>query len=393
MTTPAAPNSISMSQIATEAGIPTTNADLNNSSIRTLAGLTGDRTTISFSDLRGKSSFSAHLCMFTGETYGYCAAYTGSKVATGARFVSIVIVGGGGGGGASGPSFGDGGGGGGAGGVGVSPKIAVTPGACFSFSIGAGGSGAQCGGRGASGGTTSFTINGVTYSVLGGGGGGGASPGSHQQAGLSGANGGGSSGTNVNIDPYSGSKVYPPSAGCCGVQINGIPGGAGSASTLPATWGYGGGYDGGTSLDNGLNGGGGGADRIGANAFDTVPTGGPGITPPLQGYTGTLPELAGGGGAGGTFTNCQNADPNCVASNYFMGGGGCYNSVITSQRLDPAPGGGGQGGIGVDANGSRRDTAGTCGSKPGAGGGGGGGYNPTGGDGAGGIIYAWFSNS
>jgi hypothetical protein len=163
---------------------------------------------------------------------------------------------------------------------------------------------------------------------------------------------------------------------------------------LPSTWTYYGGNGGGLSLDNGLNGGGGGATRIGGNAFDVIAPGsmgGPGITPTLPGYTGTLPLLAGGGGAGGTFTNVQNDDPVCVAHNYF--GGGCFNSVITSERLTPAPGGGGQGGIGVDANGSRRDTQGTCGSAPGAGGGGGGGFNLIGGDGAGGIIYAWFSNS
>jgi len=377
-----------MSQIAAEAGVSAPNEDLNNSSIRTLAGVTGDRTTIAFSQLRGKSSFSGQLCTFTGSQYGY-TTYTGSTIATGARFVSVVLVGGGGGGGSSGPRFGDGGGGGGAGGVAISPKMAVTPGAPFSFSIGQGGSGACGGGRGSNGGCTSLTINNITYTVPGGGGGGGARGGSHQQKALNGANGGGSNGTNVTEDSCSGALVYPPGAACCVPTDSYIPGGAGQSISI-TNWTYYGGNAGGAALNNGLNGGGGGALRSGANAFNVTPTGGPGVTPVIAGYPGTLPGLAAGGGAGGDYTNNQNADVNCIFSTLLPG---CYNHVVTSNLLAAAPGGGGQGGIGVDANGSQINTPGTPGTAPGAGGGGGGGTNPQGGAGADGIIYAWFTSS
>ena len=409
MTTPVAPNSISMTQIATEAGIPTTNADLNNSAIRSLAGVTGDSTTISFSQLQGKSSFTPLLRKYTTDSNGQFVAgqcYT-DTVPAGAKHFSILMVGGGGGGGAtwSYRGLGDGGGGGGAGGVIISPAslVPVTSGTEYTFNIGAGGNGGnahdscECiAGRGGTGGYTSLLINCTTIIAPGGGGGGGnaglgfrGSPSGKVLQGLPGANGGGASGSALCQNPDN-LQVYNGANG----NIKYMAGGAGIPATcirMPSGWTYYGGNQGGAALDNGLNGGGGGGIRVGANAYNTIPTGGPGGTPSIPGYGLICRPIAGGGGAGGNFTNNTNDGCNACIGALFGTSGVDYRNIITANGLTSADGGGGIGGAGVDVNGSQINDVGHPGTSYGAGGGGGGGNNGYGGAGADGAIYIYIS--
>jgi len=408
MTTPAAPNPISMSQIAAEAGVSAPNEDLNNSSIRTLAGVPAPGTSISFSQLRDKSSFSGRLIQLTSCQFGTCTPVT-FTVDAGVKNWTVLMIGGGGGGGVTGPHYGDGGGGGGAGGLVVSPTFPVSPGTSYTFSIGAGGRGGVgicCGnftcGAGVAGGNgsgTSLSINCTLIVAPGGGGGGGAyqrrsgrsiTPSTDTQQGKSGANGGGSSGNYI-------------CGGVCGVTIfqsccsstKYLPGGVGLARcqvTVPpdgSGWAYYGGNPGGAALDNGLNGGGGGATRAGATGFTIVPTGGCGLAPAVPSFPGQVPVLGGGGGAGGNGNNSRNDVSDCSFATYLGFANFNFNTVVTAGRLCAAAGGGGSGGTGVDLNGSQVNSAGTPGTQPGAGGGGGGGRSVTGGAGADGAIFIW----
>lgn len=90
-------------------------------------------------------------------------------VPTGCASMSAFLVGGGGGGGGYGGWWGaSNGGSGSGGGTNTINDIAVTPGTTVTITIGAGGARGARGGNGSAGGTTSITLNGTTYSALGG---------------------------------------------------------------------------------------------------------------------------------------------------------------------------------------------------------------------------------
>lgn len=85
--------------------------------------------------------------------------------------LKFTVVGGGGQGGGSGAGAFSGGSGGGGGGIGVLVISGLSPGTTYTYAIGAAGSGAGTAASGTAGGNTTLTINGVTYTAVGGPGG------------------------------------------------------------------------------------------------------------------------------------------------------------------------------------------------------------------------------
>lgn len=382
MTLPAS-GSLSMSQVNTELGNPSTaQLNLNNSSVRTLAGISSGA--IAYSNLRGKSGYTSTLYTFAQGTSTF-------TVPSGMKYAQFVIVAGGGGGGQSDlqSGFKDGGGGGGAGGVAISPKISVTPGSAISITVGAGGSGGYRG-QGGNGNNTSVTVNGSTYTVYGGGGGGGSigGTGQHLQQGQAGGSGGGSNGTNVVSDSAIPGRILFADL----VYL--VQGGAptkGSATGWQLFGNIGGG-----SCDNGLNGGGGGAGTYGNPGgtyspgipMQVNPTGGTGINPSDYGFPVSIPNtyVGGGGGAGGSgLSNINDGD--------FSAYGVYLINVNTYNFRGGGQGGGGDGGIGIiGISGTSYGTAGSPGTSNtggGGGGAGGGGAGGAGGAGGSGVVYIY----
>ncbi len=192
----------------------------------------------------------------------------------GATFLQFQACGAtGGGGGGRHPVSGGGGAGGGAGASLLSNAIPVTPGWIIDITIGAGGTqGAAAGGNAGNGAATSVTVNGTTYTALGGFGGLGGSPGVGGTGGEGGRTyGGGQSG------------------------IGGTPGaGVGGNATTTMVAGYlesGGGGGGGGPNNNGSTPGGKGGNAA-LIAFGGVVC--PGLDPATLG-----PGFQGGGGPGG----------------------------------------------------------------------------------------------
>lgn len=173
------PGPLSMSQINTEIQQSSTALiSLNDTTVRTVAGVTTPNSQISFTNFSGK----AYTVPGNSGILTSGSSYT--LPATSGLTVNILfIAGGAGGGGGTGRNanyngWNTGGGGGGSGGNGYQTAISVTPGQSISFSIGGGGSAGQwrdgvytSGSNGGTGGTTSVTINGTTYSCSGGSGG------------------------------------------------------------------------------------------------------------------------------------------------------------------------------------------------------------------------------
>jgi hypothetical protein len=360
--------------------------DLNDSRVRTLTGYSGSGSYNDMSALRGKSSF-------TPTTYTLTTSSSGSfTVPNFCTKIQVLMIGGGGGGGSNATQpFWDGGGGGGAGAAALSVTISVSSGQSITYSVGAGGAGNSTGGKGTNGSCTSITIAGTTYYVNGGGGGGGSHTSYSYQVGLNGGCGGGSCGTNATIDGSGQHLSYNTSSG---ETIYYFPGGTSSIGSAPGWTTYGNG--GAPSADNGLNGGGGGIGTGGnglggATLSSGGATGGAGLAVTLG---GTTYNLGGGGGAGGSYTNNPNDDPD---GSYLSDSGTNINTVYTNNfRSGGRVNGitiGGTGGVG--SAGGASVTSGTNGAtNTGSGGGGGGGSYPNGssqpgGNGADGVIYIY----
>ena len=229
------------------------------------------------------------------DTVVICTGNGSITIPSGVTSVRYLVVGGGGGGG--GNTGGWGSGAGGAGGVLNGTGFAVTGGAAYTVTVGAGGSGGRGGvSLGGNGGNSTFS----TLTAIGGGG--GASQGISND----GANGG------------SGGSGRGSGAGGAGTAGQGNKGGDGSPSGNSA-------------------GGGGGAGAAGANAIDR--NGGSGGIPVSNNITGAAITYAAGGDGGGRDSN-------------YSGGNGAAGTPNSGNGGDGTPGGGttttgGAGGSGI----------------------------------------------
>lgn len=232
--------------------------------------------------------------------------------------VSALLVGGGG---AGGSVMSGGGGGGGV--IALDGlNLECSPGYRFALSVGAGGTGGINWNRGTSGGDTTLTFGGTTYTAKGGGAGGGWNSG--QKNGLNGGCGGGGAGNSGSRGTGTTGQGFAGAAGGSGCRSAG-GGGAGhdgyAYTTNPNRCGNGG--EGVTNNITGAwvyyGGGGGGGGNTGAS-FDL-----------FEGGLGGL----GGGGAGGTGGDGENGVDG-------LGGGGGGSGRTTSTYTT-----GGRGGTGT----------------------------------------------
>lgn len=327
---------ISMSQVNTELGSPTTTTiSLNQASVRTLAGVPSGQ--ISMSNLQGKSN---------------------------ALFIDFtVIAGGGGGGGYLGSYLG---GGGGAGALRYSPNVPIAPGS-YPVTVGGGGAGQitptnpstpstpQVQGQNGS----PSVFNGVT-ATGGGRGGGYMIIGGYP---VSGAQPGGSGGGGLWVNP-TGSSPGPGGSGTTG----GNPGGNGSYVTFPV--------DPKNSLSGFTCGGGGGAGGAGTSG--------------VANYNYPPGSTAGVGGAGAS---------DIITGTTRAGGGGAVASTnpLSGSIGFPGSGGSGGGGPGVAPNAPPPGATGTSGTANYGGGGGAAGNFYTGnivaGSGGSGIVLIRYPNA
>lgn len=201
----------------------------------------------------------------------------------------LVIAGGGSGGGSNG-------GGGGAGGYRTS-TTAVTPGATYVITVGAGAAGVTGLAQGLDGNDSSLVGTGVSITSTKGGGGG-------SQNGINTGRSGGSGG----------GGAYPAGSGGTGTATQGNNGGIGASAS-----------------GNGGGGGGASAVGIGADAGTTPCKGGDGIASSI---TGTSITRGGGGGGGGSDRFGAGG----------VGGGGAGGQASASVSGTPNTGGGGGGG-------------------------------------------------
>jgi len=321
MTTPSS-GPISAQHINTELGNPTTQQlSLNDTAVRTLAGVSSG--TISYNDLRGKSSFTAtggNAVVTPGNGYKYHTFTSpGTFNASATVSIDILMVGSGGFGG---PSAESNGGGGGAGGLIYIPNYSLSSGP-MTVDIGTNGADTQFG---------THRSNPDWLRAKGGGNGGGG-PRYAQYAGTPGGSGGGGSG--YEHDTAAGTGDQPGRPGNSGTYGHGYPG------TAFGSWrGDGGGGAGATATtgSNQYNGNGGNGRQY------------PGFTGPLIGVPALAPHngyFAGGGGSG-------------YAGQGGLGGGGGHPSTQVSSPGDNgvdntggggggswAQGTGGQGGSGI----------------------------------------------
>jgi hypothetical protein len=216
--------------------------------------------------------------------------------------VSYLVVAGGGG-------AGGGGGGGGAGGL-LSSTAALTTGASYTITVGAGGAG----GSGSAGSTGSNSLISSIATANGGGFGSQYGVGTTAGSGGSGGGGGGSGGT--------------PGAGNSGTSGQGSAGGNGASN---ASFGGGGG-------------GGGGSSAVGSSASNV--TGGAGGAGTSNSLSGAAVTYAGGGGGGGGAAAGGGA-----GGAGGSGGGGAGNVTNGNAGTINLGGGGGGGGTGVGAGG------------------------------------------
>jgi hypothetical protein len=326
MTTPAAPNPISINDINIELGSPgTTLRTLNDTDVRTLAGapFTTPGTTISLNDLRGKSKFAVTggTVYTPGDGYKYFVfTSTGPLSIAGFGNIDYVAIGGGGGGGAVGNpgSTPWDGGGGGAGGYVAAPRSVTGP-FNITVTIGAGGISNTPGNNT----TIAFPApNGGTITAGGGAAGG--------------------YGNNTNMP---GPSAPLGSGGGAGGGGTGAPGGTGGPQ----------GYPGGTSTNPGAGGGGGagGAGSIaGPDPSFTTDGGTGGLSIQLSAPYRNIPGIGYPGPSG---------------THWFAGGGAGADGGLTQG-----------GGSGVEATAAQ--------SNSGSGGGGGGTYPAPGGTGGSGIV-------
>lgn len=183
-------------------------------------------TSISRISLNGTLLIASYSRIVTAKTKTFVVTAAGSgqwSPPAGVTSATVELWGAGGGGGGGDQNnygFGIGGGGGGY----SNQAISVNKGYVYKYTVGAGGAGNGSGVDGISGGTSSFSINGVViFDATGGGGGGG----SDQSAFLNGASGGTSNTMSVNI-AYSGGLGSYISGGAGATSLsNGISGSAG----------------------------------------------------------------------------------------------------------------------------------------------------------------------
>ena len=317
MTTPSS-GAINAGHINTELNYPATQQlSLNDSAVRTLAGIASG--TISYNDLRGKSSFSTsggNAVATPGNGYKYHTfTSNGTFVLSGTKQFDILVVAGGGSGG---PSDNSNGGGGGAGGLIMVSNLNLTSGS-YPVTVGAGGV------SGASGANSSFASSPAqpwNLTAIGGGYGGGT----HYPQGIP--------------------SQYPASSGGSGGGGTGYPsdtgGGTGTQSSQPGYSGSSGfGNPGGSFFGYTADGGGGAGAAATKNPSDNQGYGGlgkqyPAFTGPLIGIPALSPlngYFAGGGGGGyggggihGGGDGGAFAPGNAGMNNSGGGGGGSYNT-------------------------------------------------------------------
>ena len=287
-----------------------------------------------------------------------------------AQVAEVFVIGGGGGGGGGGANSGSTGGGGG----GMAYGSVEIPSGSFSVTVGGGGAGARSNSAhteapaASAGGTSSVTINGVTFQATGGGG-----------APATSAGNGGGSGYNVQTGPNGGTGTIDGGTSYSSPSLR-------DGTTITSVYGTGGkggnsgGMDGSgngpaaTDGDNGTNGGAGGGGG-GDNLPDASRVG-----PAGEGGNGNSTYFTGGGGGGaadGDGLNVTNLAQGGTGL-HSGGSGGDFDSSATdgagpsggSRGIDGgdrknAGGGGGSfgggGGSAADANNSKRASGGTGG--------------------------------
>jgi hypothetical protein len=221
MALPTSPDSISLNQVNTELGLTATaTISMNDAAVRTLAGVGGSGTTISMSDLRGKSNRAPYSDI---NTYSYTGADQSFTVPSSITTIKVRVWGAGGGSGFVGPVGGLGG---------YSEAIfSTSPGTVFTVVVGRGGlyanaNSQQYGGggyvrnAGASHGGGYSRVYSSGRDIWAGGGGGGGDANNGYSAGQAGNGGGANSNGN--------------SAGNSDNGGNGLYFGAGGGGTLSA---------------------------------------------------------------------------------------------------------------------------------------------------------------
>ena len=295
-----------------------------------------------------------------------------------AQVAEVFVIGGGGGGGGGGANSGSTGGGGG----GMAYGSVEIPSGSFSVTVGGGGAGSRANsGHTASpaasaGGTSSVTINGVTFQATGGGG----SPAT------SSGNGGGASynvqtGPNGGTGTIDGGTSYSSPSLRDGTVITSVYGTGGKGGNS-------GGMDGGgqgpvaTDGDNGTNGGAGGGGG-GDNMPDANRVG-----PAGEGGNGNATYFTGGGGGGASDGDGQNV------TNLAQGGTGLHSGGNGGDFDSSATDGAGPSGGSRGIDGGDRKNAGGGGGSFGGGGGGAADANnskrASGGTGGGGLVVIRF---
>ena len=295
-----------------------------------------------------------------------------------AQVAEVFVIGGGGGGGGGGANSGSTGGGGG----GMAYGSVEIPSGSFSVTVGGGGAGSRANsGHTASpaasaGGTSSVTINGVTFQATGGGG-----------APATSAGNGGGAGYNVQTGPNGGTGTIDGGTSYSSPSLR-------DGTTITSVYGTGGkggnsgGMDGGgqgpvaTDGDNGTNGGAGGGGG-GDNMPDANRVG-----PAGEGGNGNATYFTGGGGGGAADGDGQNV------TNLAQGGTGLHSGGNGGDFDSSATDGAGPSGGSRGIDGGDRKNAGGGGGSFGGGGGGAADANnskrASGGTGGGGLVVIRF---
>jgi hypothetical protein len=303
MALPVSPNAISLNQVNTELGLTATaTISMNDAAVRTLAGVGGSGTTISMSNLHGKSNYiNVNTYSFTGSDQSFTVP---SSITT----IKVRVWGAGGGSGFVGPTGGLGG---------YSEAIfSTSPGTVFTVVVGRGGlyanvSSQQYGGGGY--GRNGGTAHGGGYSrvyssgrdIWAGGGGGGGDANNGYTSGSAG-NGGGANSSGNSATSSTNGTIYFGAGGGGTTSAGGSAGTADLEIVVNATagsfaqGGFGDSYaSGGGGGGGGYYGGGGGGGPGGAGGGGSgYVLNGTSIVGYNSNYNG--PDYPGGGvGAGG----------------------------------------------------------------------------------------------
>jgi hypothetical protein len=310
--------------------------------------------------------------------------------------ITVQLVGGGGGGQRClGNAIGGKGGGGGGAYTTTTVGGVSTPGAVYTYAVGAGGSGGSSPGNATAGGQTSWTGSGNSGIDVT------ANPG--QPGSVSTGTGGGPGGTATSPAPFG--QSYAGGAGGAGPAARGGGGGGGSTATIGV------GGNGGGAGNNGGSGGGGGGG-VGANGQNSSSsagsTGGDGGDGTSVGTGGTGGVGGGGGGQVGTVGGGGGGGGGRNATTTNPAGGGAIGSTAGTNQVNQTwngssyaassfvgfNGSGGGGGGGQSNLGAGNGAGGAAGGLYGGGGGGGGGGQSAsgpGGSGAQGAILVTYT--